>query len=124
MHKFLFIILFIFPIPTIAQTISYECTYPSYSDESGNHAATNPLIVRFLVDNADKKAYVLGNNGSSEVAALRGPMGNVSFVELTDAGNVISTTIMSDGTSVHSRNSVVFSDLVASQYYGKCEMRE
>ena len=44
----------------------------------------------------------------------------VSFVEITASGNVMVTAITKSGEAVHSRNGIMFNELVPSQYYGKC----
>ncbi|BDU59354.1 hypothetical protein LMORI2_23360 [Limnohabitans sp. MORI2] len=61
----------------------------------------------------------MGNNGSAEVKAIQNA-GGISFVEITTSGNVMVTTIAKSGEAVHSRNAVMQSQLVSSQYYGKC----
>ena len=49
-------------------------------------------------------------------------VGVVSFVEITGAGNVVTTTVTEKGVCVHSHNSVIFGKLVPSQYYGSCKI--
>jgi hypothetical protein len=61
----------------------------------------------------------MGNAGSSEVQIINGTHG-ISFLELTQTGNVMVTSITNAGDSVHSRNSIIFDKLIPSQYYGKC----
>lgn len=108
---------------TFAVTFTYECNYQSFSDEEGNHPVASRFTISFLVDNDTGKAYVLGNNGSNEVIYLENPFGSISFIEVTDSKNVMTTTISPVGKSVHSRNSAVLMELVPSQYYGQCDLK-
>ena len=89
---------------------------PSWCDEA------NDFNLTFIVDGENNTAYMVGNNGSAEIAILSSS-GNINFLEVTDTGNMMTTTIDSKLKSVHSRNSVLFGDLIASQYYGSCEIR-
>ena len=106
-----------------ASPISYICNYDSYSDEEGNHKVGKEFVLTFIVDSENKKAYIVGNQGSEEVAAIPHRIGGVSFVEVTGSGNVMSTVIDTAGNSVHSRNTSLGGKLVPSQYYGKCEIK-
>ena len=75
----------------------------------------------FIIDKVSKKNYMLGKR-SVEVAMFRSP-GQIAFIERTVSGNVMTTSITDDLSSVHSRNSVVYGQIVPSQYYGKCVIR-
>ena len=104
-------------------TATFECHYSSYSDDSGNHEVTSDFILTFLIDEDTDKGYIIGNNGSNEVIVIYGPLGSISFIEVTDTKNVMTTAITQAGASVHSRNTVILDELVASQYYGECVLR-
>lgn len=65
---------------------------------------------------------MVGNQGSAEVKMLISELG-FTFIEITGAGNVITTTIDSAGDSVHSRNTVIGGKLVPTQYYGNCKFK-
>jgi len=106
-----------------ASPISYICNYDSYSDEEGNHKVGKEFVLTFIVDSENKKAYIVGNQGSEEVATIPHKIGGVSFVEVTGSGNVMSTAIDTTGNSVHSRNTSLGGELVPSQYYGKSEIK-
>jgi len=117
------IIVSIFLISNVhAQPVTYQCDYPSWSDEEGNHNEKNNFSITFLVDEAANKAYMVGILGASEVF-MQAAEGQISFIETTISGNLMTTTIAQDNTTVHSRNSVVLGELVPSQYYGKCVIR-
>ena len=120
-RKNLLALVFLFlPISTVAAPVTFVCDYETFSDEEGNHAVKGEFVLTFLVDG--EKAYMIGNNGSEPVQLLAGDE-YVSFIEVTAAGNIMTTAITSDGTSVHSRNSIMFGDLIPSQYYGTCVSR-
>ncbi len=116
MRKFLLVILLL-PLPVIA-TDTFECKFTSYSTKQGNKK--EDLQLTYVVDDAADKAYMVGNNGSSEVIKIDKGNG-ISFIEITGLGNVMTTTIDKEHTAVHSRNTVGFTgELLPSQYYGHC----
>jgi hypothetical protein len=108
----------LFAIPTIAEIVTFECDYPTYSDKEGKHIAKE-FQLTLIWDTTAKKAYLRGNSGSTELAMLPHSEG-VNFLELTGTGNLTTTTVLDSGESVHSRNSAIFGSFVASQYYGNC----
>jgi hypothetical protein len=97
--------------------ISFECNYSTYSNATGKHNFVEKLNFSLVWDRAKKTAYLLGNNGSAEINPIEGRNGKVTFIEVTDFGNVITTTIFETGDSVHSRNLTT-----PSQAYGKCRV--
>lgn len=66
---------------------------------------------------------MIGNQGSTKVHLLNTDDG-VSFIEITGSKNVMATTLDKNGASVHSRNSVINGELVPSQYYGTCVIKQ
>ena len=120
--KIFTIILILLPIIAFADTTTYICNYTSYSDQDGNHKVKNKFELTFIVDKTSGKSYMLGNNGSSEVKKRESSL-QISFLEVTATGNIMSTAIDSKVNSVHSRNTVMFGDLLPSQYYGRCEIK-
>jgi uncharacterized protein YuzE len=109
-------------VPALADPITFICDYPVWSDSTGRHLSDKRFTLTFVVDAEADKAYMLGNNGSERVSVVKRE-GQVSFIELTSTGNVMTTTIAGDLKSVHSRNSVVVGDLTPSQYYGTCQAK-
>ena len=120
--KILLATLLLFPILGHADPINYSCKYMSYSNEKGNHKVKETFKLNFIVDKKTGKSYLLGNNGSSEVIAFGGK-NRISFIEVTATKNIMSTAIDSNLNSVHSRNTIIAGELLASQYYGKCEIK-
>jgi len=104
-----------------AATIRYLCIYPTWSDDDGTHKTKKEYKLEFIEDTISKKAVLVGNLGFSNVFIIKG-VGAVSFIEITDSGNVLTTTVTEKGVSVHSRNSVLLGKLIPSQYYGTCKI--
>ena len=120
--KLLIFLTLMLPMLAIAETTNYSCNYTSYSDKDGNHKVKNKFELNFILDRATNKSYLLGNNGSAEVKAFE-TEGQIAFIELTASGNVMTTAVDSKLNSVHSRNSVMFGEMIPSQYYGKCVIK-
>jgi hypothetical protein len=106
-----------------AETTTFTCDYKIYSDESGNHKAEAEFRLTFIVDSKANKAYMLGKLGSTEVELVPNGLGGLTFLEITEAGNVHVTAVDKQRNSVHSRSTLVFGDIVPSQYYGSCKVQ-
>jgi len=102
-----------------AEITTFFCDYETWSDNEGNHAVNRPFVLTFIVDSETDKAYMKGNLGTEDVLIITGD-NSLTFIEVTDVGNVMSTTVDPEGNSVHSRNSVILGELTPSQYYGSC----
>ena len=111
-----FFLVMLFPLYASA-TETYDCDYSSRSNQEEN--LKEDFHLTFLVDNDAQKSYIVGNNGSSEVLYVNRGNG-VGFIEITEAGNVMTTAISQSMMSVHSRNSVMGDKIIPSQYYGTC----
>ena len=124
MTRTVFVALVFLVLPPIAhaETTTFVCDYATWSDQDGNHPVKTEFVLTFLVDGDTGKAYMIGNAGSEEVKIFSGD-DYVSFIEITATGNIMTTAIASDGTSVHSRNSILFGEIIPSQYYGTCVSR-
>ena len=96
---------------------TFTCQFSTFSDNEGTHEGE--LSLTYLVDEDAGKAYMIGNNGSNEVVEIYKGDGR-SFIEVTSTGNVMVTTVTPDLKAVHSRNSVMFGELIPTQYYGEC----
>jgi hypothetical protein len=108
--------------PALASTITFDCSYETYSDRRGNHKVNSKFAMTFLVDSAAGKAYMIGSVGSTDVRLVSNTDG-LTFIEVTATGNVMVTVISNEGQSVHSRNGLVLGEIVPSQYYGRCNKR-
>lgn len=105
-----------------AATTSYTCKFMLEASPKGVSKRDKPFELRFIVDTATKKAYLVSNVGSSEVEIIPNRDG-ISFVEITGSGNVMVTAITKAGEAVHSRNGIMFKELVPSQFYGSCTVQ-
>lgn len=106
-----------------AATTSFTCNFPLTGSPSGVKKESKLFELRFVSDDQTKKAYLLGNNGSSEVTPFGNQGSGITFVEVTDSGNVMVTTITASGEAVHSRNGIISGKLIPSQYYGTCTVQ-
>ena len=98
-------------------TTSYDVTYAKLIDETMN--------MKYMIMKHDGQAYMVGNNGSSELIMHHGFYA-VSFAEFSAAGIIQSTSIYTkDGapypyTAIHSRHSISPTGPIFSQWYGTC----
>ena len=102
-----------------AGTDMLVCDYQTYSDPKGNHAVEREFKLTFVIDKDKAVAYSVSNKGSVEVKFFPAET-KLSFLEVTESGNLLITTVDKAGNSVHSRNIVVAGELAPSQFYGKC----
>jgi hypothetical protein len=80
----------------------------------------NNFTLEFTHDNITNDAFLRGNNGVSPVFAIQGTEG-ITFLEPLQSGAVQMTVVAANGSSAHSRHTLIAGDLVPSQYYGTCE---
>jgi hypothetical protein len=120
--RLIVVLVFIFlaaPGLAIAETTNFACSFDRMATPGGIEKELFNL--NFILDNSSHKAYVIGNNGSSEVEVVKNLEGGLSFIERTTSGNIMVTAIhFKTGEAVHSRNSVFIDKIVPSQYYGNC----
>lgn len=120
--KLIAALLLLLPVLVAAEPTTYLCEYNLYSDKDGHYKVKDKFALTFIIDRDSGKSYLLGNNGSTEVTIMES--GNrLAFLEVTATGNLMTTAIDSKLNSVHSRNTVMFGELLPSQYYGKCEIK-
>jgi hypothetical protein len=98
-------------------TVDITCTFSIAASQKG--LTEEKMIFQIVIDENTKKTYMVGNNGSSEVQQIPNDHG-VSFVEITDSGNIMVTAISKTGEAVHSRNYLTYNGMIPSQSYGKC----
>ena len=100
-----------------AETLRWKCSYPSMASPTG--IVGEKFSLEFALDTVTKKAIIIGNAGVSDVDAVGGSHG-LTFQERLSTGAVQTTTIANDGSSVHSRHTMISRKLTPSQYYGTC----
>ncbi len=125
----LFLIIFLFPYMGYAKSVTFDCRLTSastYVNEKGKikqEQTNEKMNFQLLVDTDTKKAYMLGDNGSTPVECLV-TSSQIFFVEKTSTGNITTTSLFmqDDGGCVviHSRHMEVLGGILASQYYGTC----
>ena len=120
----LLIMLLTMPVNSFSEPLTYTCTYPTYSDGKRVQKVEKEFKLIFIVDIAKKTAYMVGNMGSTEVSMYPKTNAGLSFIEITGARNIMTTSIDSKLNSVHSRNTIIDGELTPSQYYGACTLQK
>ena len=100
-----------------AEVITYECSFDRYEGPDGG--GTQDFGFTIQLDSVTEDAYIVGTQGLAKLAYIPATFGR-SFIEFSDGGNVMVTTITEDGDAVHSRNTMMLGNLIPSQYYGEC----
>ncbi len=100
--------------------LHFVCVFERYvSPETGRLSrAADPLRFEFTVDKAGR-AFAVGRD-VYPVKVITGDSG-VTFLEVLATGAVQTTTVNARGKAVHSRHTILFGELVPTQYYGICE---
>ena len=90
--------------------------------------ASSMVFVFDSIDLQESSARAVGNQGSSNEIALRTPSG-ITFIEKTNTGNHVFTTVFSGSGNtslafhaVTSRHMEMMGVVVISQWYGACEI--
>ncbi|MES0861404.1 hypothetical protein ABLN87_03500 [Ruegeria sp. SCPT10] len=100
-----------------AQVTSFVCNFDvECTPDNGCEEKTMDLIF-FL--NEQGQAYMQGNANLVQVISLAGDQA-YSFVEPAGFGIVQSTSVLRNGTAVHSRHTAIAGEFVVSQWHGKC----
>ena len=99
-------------VPAADSQATIRCDLQSGSEQ---------LALTFLVDTVARRAYAVRNDSLSEISVVPNQSGGITFIEVTESGDVTTTTANRAGDAVHNRSMIVNGDLVASQYLGRCE---
>lgn len=100
-------------------SIMYECNFSYNANHKEFQKLQKPFELKIISDDKNNVHYLIGDSGSSQLTKVKNLYG-INFLEVTDVGNIMVTTISNSGQSVHSRNSLIFGEFVPSQYYGSC----
>ena len=106
---------------------TFSCEFKHYADKKGSIFTKDSLVFKIITNNNDGTFVMKGNNGSSEGTTIRGNRG-LSFIEVTELGNITTTTMVmvepygGKQEAAHSRNMLINGKLLASQYYGTCQL--
>ena len=105
----------------LAEVEKLACNFPTFhTSNEVEMLKSDGFALNFTFDTITNDAFLEGNNGLSPVTLLRGGKG-LTFVELLQTGALQSTTVALDGSAVHSRHTIIGSQLSPSQYYGSCD---
>jgi hypothetical protein len=66
-----------------AGTVAVDCSFTFSATSKGFQKEAKPFELKFLMDTTSRKAYMMGNNGSSEVTLLLGGTNRYTLVEVT-----------------------------------------
>jgi hypothetical protein len=103
-----------------AKSLRWSCVYTQRASPEG--LAKEDFKIEFAFDDITGRGVMIGNQGVSDLEVHRGAFG-VTFMEKLDGGVVQTTTVASDGKSVHSRHTIMVKEMVPSQYYGQCRLQ-
>jgi hypothetical protein len=119
MKFFLIALLTVISISSLAvePILEYDCKFTKTADTKGLRYEKLNMIFTVMEDDT---AMMRSNNGGAEVIFMfEGDQ--VTFVEFTDSGNIATTTSkVTGGATVHSRNMFMFDNFMPSQFYGNC----
>lgn len=108
----------VLPIAKAAPTM-IVCDYDKYASIQKVDRVVEIFQLTFTVDKESSEAKVIRKNGITDVQ-LYPTGGGFTFVEINERGNVLTTTVDIHGKSAHSRNTILDSELIPSQFYGTC----
>lgn len=123
---FLVIIFTVFGLADENQQTTFSCTFTSYATQKGTFRDS---VMKFtIVTNDNNGSYTRKeNNGEAQGKIIHGDKG-LSFIEVSKRGNISTTTIEATAAAdenlkaVHSKNILREGKLIASQYYGTCQI--
>ncbi len=122
MKAFIFtiILFFAFSQKAYSALTTITCDYDTFASVQQVEPTTEIMQLIFTVDTETSDAQVIRKNGTTDVD-LYPTGGGFTFVEINERGNVLTTTVDIHGKSAHSRNTILDSELIPSQFYGSCD---
>jgi len=117
---FTIILFFTFSQKAYSALTTITCDYDTFASVKQVEPTTEIMQLTFTVDTETSDAQVIRKNGISDVE-LYPTGGGFTFVEINERGNVLTTTVDIHGKSAHSRNTILDSELIPSQFYGSCD---
>jgi hypothetical protein len=100
-----------------------NCDYDTFASVQKVERTTEVMQLTFIVDTETSDAKIIRNSGVTDVK-LYPTGGGFTFIEVNERGNVLTTTVDIHGKSAHSRNTIIDSELVPSQFYGSCDYKQ
>jgi hypothetical protein len=118
------LVAFLMSTTASAQEQRFDCVFENYhsGDRLMRRSVDGGFPLTFVREAGADRARLLGNNGEAEVTVVEGAFG-VTFIERLITGAVQTTTFTVEGVAVHSRHTIIGRELVATQYYGRCDAR-
>ncbi len=98
------------------------CEYDKFASVQKVEPVTEIFQLTFSVNKETSEAQVIRKNGTTDVQLLP-TGGGFTFIEVNERGNVLTTTVDVYGKSAHSRNTILDSELIPSQFYGTCDYK-
>ena len=122
MKAFIFtiILFFAFSQKAYSALTTITCDYDTFASVQQVEPTTEIMQLIFTVDTETSDAQVIRKNSITDVD-LYPTGGGFTFVEVNERGNVLTTTVDIHGKSAHSRNTILDSELIPSQFYGSCD---
>jgi len=117
---FSIIILFFTSQNAYATLTTITCDYDRYASIQKVEQTIEVMQLVFTVDTESSKAQIIRKSGMTDID-LYPTGGGFTFIEVNERGNVLTTTVDINGKSAHSRNTIIDSELVPSQFYGSCD---
>ena len=114
-------VLFLLTIENVFSALTtITCDYNTFASVQRVDRTNEVMQLTFTVDTDTSEAQIIRKNGITEVD-LYPTGGGFTFVEINERGNVLTTTVDVHGKSAHSRNTILDSELIPSQFYGTCD---
>ncbi len=105
--------------PSSAQQFSFICDFTTECSRD-TRCEEKDMKLTFLFNEKSSEAYMQGNVDLVQVMPLRGDSA-ISFAEPLGTGAIQTTTILNDGTAIHSRHTIISDEVVPAQWYGHCD---
>ncbi|QMU61797.1 MAG: hypothetical protein GKR92_08840 [Gammaproteobacteria bacterium] len=122
---------FIFTIFLYCMTVQHAysavttitCDYDAFASIQRVEQAIEIMQLVFTVDTETSEAQIIRKTGVTDVD-LYPSGGGFTFIEVNERGNVLTTTVDIHGKTAHSRNTILDSELIPSQFYGTCNYEQ
>jgi len=106
-----------------AAVTTIRCNYDTFASVQKVEQSDEIMQLVFTVDTETSEAQVVRKTGVKDVD-LYPTGGGFTFVEVNERGNVLTTTVDIHGKTAHSRNTILDSELIPSQFYGSCDYEQ
>src|SRR5262249_40051129 len=99
------------PNSALAEVKQLDCVYQKFHTDADTRLQNvKDFKLQFTIDTVTNKAFVVGNEGAEEVTLVTGSDG-MTFLEFLPTGAVQTTTVAHNGSSVHSRHSLLIGEI-------------